>query len=128
MSNYKFHDHNYTANNSVSEIGNGPERAKFPTDLSESVTVTELEEHSGSIEIPLSAVGASVPETATCNVTIVPAGLEIARRDDRYLVERDGAGWSLTGVVGRNELPTRVPDWLGAVAELFGCEEVQLGR
>ena len=92
------------------------------------MTVTETETRADTIEIPLSAVGADVPDGTSCEVAIVPAGLEIRRREDRYLVERDGNGWSLTGVVGRDELPTRVPDWLEAVAALFGCEEVQLGR
>ena len=81
------------------------------------------------VTVDLAAVGASVPAGTTVDVEIVPRGLEVERRNERFILERDGDGYALTGVVGRDELPASVPDWLSAVArERFEIDEVTLGR
>ena len=130
------HDHNYTPHNRwgspVSEIGNGSVTAKYGADLSESVIVTETDTRTtdDAVEISLSDLGCDVPASATVDVTIRSVGadhlvLEVARRDDVYIVEGATVG-VLTGVVGRDRRPERVPDWLLEVCGLFGVDEVTL--
>ncbi len=124
------HDHNYGAGKPGSEyrkIGNGPVRPKYPADISEAVTLTNSET-AEAVTIPLADVGVDVPATATVDVRITTRGLAVDRRGETFEVERDGDGWILAGVVGRSELPERVPAWLEPVVEWFGVEEVRLGR
>lgn len=102
----------------------GDEIGRFGDGTSSLKTATE------SVEIPLADVGAAVPETATVDVTIRSVGadhlvLEIERREDVFILEGAAAA-ELTGVVGRDERPQRVPDWIPAVANLFGIDEVTL--
>ena len=85
-----------------------------------------------TLEIPLADVGCNVPPSVTCTVTLRAVGishqvLEIGRGEDVFILE--GAPCAeLTNVAGRDELPTRVPDWIEPVASLFGVDEVSLGR
>ena len=121
------HDHNNTGPRTVSEIGtfgNGPETAKCPADVQENVTVTESE----TTTIDLAAIGAAVPSGTTVDVARTPKGLKIDRREETFILEREAYGYALTGVVGRDELPGRVPDWIQPVAARFGMGEVTLGR
>ncbi|SDL10381.1 hypothetical protein [Natronorubrum texcoconense] len=96
------------------------------------MSVTELNTQSDSVEISLADVGADVPPSVTCEVTLRAVGighqvLEIHRRGETFILE--GAPFAeLTGVAGRDELPERVPDWIEPVVELFGVGEVELGR
>lgn len=108
----------------------GQPRAAFMavTDVHQNMAVTNSDTHDQTVTIALADVGAAVPAETTCDVRIVPTGLEIDRRGETFIVERDGDRHALTGVVGRSELPTRVPDWIPAVAEWFGIDEVALGR
>ena len=87
------------------------------------MSVTESE-----TTIDLASIGAAVPDGTTVDVVPTPRGLEIARREERFILERDADGYALTGVVGREELPARVPDWIQPVAARFGIGEVTLGR
>ncbi len=113
---------------SIGTIGNGAANPKCGADISEDVTLTESETAAEAVTIPLADVGVAVPETATVDVRVTASGLAVDRRGETFEVERDGEGWALTGVVGRSELPERVPAWLEPVVEWFGVEEVRLGR
>lgn len=120
----------------IGHIGHPRAALKGDATIHENMAVTNADQFADvdteSVEISLAALGVAVPETATVDVQFRSVGaghlvLEIARRDDVYIIEGTGIA-ELTGVVGRDELPQRVPDWINPVAELFGIDEVQLGR
>jgi len=107
----------------VDRVERHPPLVKFVTDVSKDMAVGQ----SDTTTVSLAAVGAAFPHSATVDVTIVrPDVLEVQRRDERFVLECDGDGWTLTGVIGREELPERVPDWLEPVAAQFGIDEVAL--
>ncbi|ELY68857.1 hypothetical protein [Natrinema versiforme] len=79
--------------------------------------------------IELATIGADVPDGTTIDVRPTRGGLEVDRRDETFIIEGEGSRCVLTGVIGRDEMPDRVPDWLeAALRDEYGIKEVVLGR
>ena len=113
---------NWGSDSDIGRNGTGPAALKGRADVHDSMAVTESE----TTTIALADVGAAVPDETTVDVTRTSRGLKIDRREETFILEREADGFALTGVVGRDRRPERVPDWLVEVCGLFGVDEVTL--
>ena len=114
--------------NNIGHIGQPRAALLEVADIHQDMPITKLDAQLKSVTIPLADLGVAVPDGTTVDARIIQRGIEIDRREETFIVERDGGDYALTGVIGRDELPERIPAWLEPVAECFGISEVRLGR
>ncbi|WP_238705387.1 hypothetical protein [Natrinema pallidum] len=81
------------------------------------------------ITLPLAdVVECPVPETATVDVRETARGLAVDRNGETFVLECSRGQCVLTGVVGRDELPSTVPQWLAGVGAALELGEVRLAE